>query len=136
MTRGMLFETSIGLGGTAMRYFGVIVVSLVIFGCATSPDVKPSTDVIADIMAPRVIYKVDPDYPTELRRAGVTGVVTIEATIDRSGQLLSPRVLRSSHPELEDLAMNAVSKWRFEPATKNGVPVDVLFQVEVTFPMP
>ena len=119
-----------------MRYLVVILSSLLAIGCATSPDVTTSTGVHGDVRAPQVIYKVDPDYPPELRRNGVTGVVTIEATIDRSGQLLNPRVLRSSDPRLEDLALAAVRKWRFRPGTLNGEAIDVLFRVDVGFSIP
>lgn len=119
-----------------MRYLGMILMCLLTLACATSSNPKSSTDVTGDATPPRVVHKVDPEYPAQLRREGVTGVVTIEATIDRAGQLLNPQVLRSSDPRLNDLALEAVRKWHFQPGTLNGEPVDVLFQVDVSFSIP
>lgn len=70
-----------------MKYLPVLLFSIAAVGCASSPDVNRGT-VGGDVRAPRVIYKVDPDYPAELRRERVTGVVRIAATIDRAGRLV------------------------------------------------
>ena len=121
---------------TAMRYLCVILFSFLAIGCATSPDVKSSTDVPGQVAPPRLIYKVDPDFPPGLRREGVTGVVAIEATIDRFGRLLNPRVSQSSDSRLDDSALAAVRQWRFKPATLNGEAVEVLFQVQMRFSIP
>lgn len=118
-----------------MKVLRVPVLAWMLLGCTSSTDV--STPVAPGGMTPPVaIHKVNPDYPPELRREGVTGVVTIVATIDRTGRLLEPRVVRSSDPRLDDLAVAAVRKWRFKPGTMNGEPVDVVFSVDVSFSIP
>jgi protein TonB len=46
------------------------------------------------------------------------------------GSVTNIRVLRRSKSDLDDFAVNVVSKWRFEPATKNGKPVAVRLETE------
>ena len=116
-----------------MRSWAVVLSLLVTAACATAPDRTPSPDGPSDVQAPRIIHKVEAEYPLELRRQRVTGTVMIEGTIDKAGHLVEPRVVRSADPRLDDLALDAVRQWRFAPGTLNGEPVDVLFTVEVHF---
>jgi periplasmic protein TonB len=53
--------------------------------------------------------------------------------VDRDGKPRDIRVLRTLGLGLDEKAMEAVKNWRFEPALKDGKPVDVQITVEVTF---
>lgn len=90
--------------------------------------------IVPGILKPQVLHRVNPLYPEPARRIGKQGNVIVEAVIDTSGNVRDVRVLsRPLGLGLEDSAMNAVKQWRFSPATRNGKPVAVYFQLTVTF---
>ena len=74
----------------------------------------------------------DPDLPTEARqlRHGATGLLIV---VDKTGQVRNIRVLRPFGLGLEQKAVEAVTKWRFSPAEKDGQPVAVELGVQVYF---
>ncbi|MFZ0138682.1 MAG: TonB family protein [Candidatus Sulfotelmatobacter sp.] len=86
----------------------------------------------ADLSAPVATRKVDPAYPLELMRQNVGGTVILYGVIHTDGTVGSVRVLRGVDDRLAQFASEALSKWQFQPATKNGAPVDV----EATFWIP
>ncbi len=86
----------------------------------------------ADISQPMATRKVDPAYPMELMRQNVAGTVILYAMIHADGTVGDVRVLRGVDERLDRFASDAVSQWKFEPATKNGIPVEV----EATFQIP
>jgi protein TonB len=57
-------------------------------------------------------------------RAGVTGIVVIDAVIDRKGKVRKADVVKSVRG-LDDAARNAVRRWEFEPTVRSGQPVEV-----------
>lgn len=85
-----------------------------------------------ELSAPAATVKVDPAYPLELMRQNVGGTVILYAIIHADGAVSGVRVLRSVDERLDRYASNAIAKWKFDPATKNGVPVEV----EATFWIP
>jgi TonB family protein len=85
-----------------------------------------------DLSAPAATRKVDPAYPLELMRQHVGGTVILYAVIHSNGKVSSVRVLRSVDDRLDQFASEAIAKWQFQPATRNGAPVDV----EATFSIP
>jgi TonB family protein len=95
------------------------------------PGASP-TSAASDLSAPSATRKVDPAYPLELMRQNVAGTVILFAVIHTDGTVGSVRVLRSVDDRLDQYASDAVSRWQFQPATKNGAPVDV----EATFQIP
>lgn len=74
-----------------------------------------------------------PQYPTQLRREGVTGLVAIRVVIDESGNVTECTVTKSSHPEFEQPALAAIRNWKFRPASKGGTPVKSHFIVPIKF---
>ncbi len=86
----------------------------------------------ADLSAPVATRKVDPAYPLELMRQNVGGTVILYGVIRTDGTVRNVRVLRGVDDRLAQFATEAIAKWKFEPATKNGAPVDV----EATFWIP
>jgi len=92
-----------------------------------------TTDSASDnLSAPVATRKVDPAYPLELMRQNVGGTVILYAVIHTDGTVGSIRVLRSVDDRIDQFARKAIAKWQFQPATKNGAPVDV----EATFWIP
>jgi TonB family protein len=86
----------------------------------------------ADLSQPAATKKVDPAYPTQLMRQNVAGKVILYAVIHADGTVGSVRVLRGVDDRLDQFASEAIVQWKFQPATKDGTPVDV----EATFQIP
>jgi TonB family protein len=100
---------------------------------ATSSSASPSASASDnDLTAPSATRKIDPAYPLELMRQNVGGTVILYGVIHADGKVGGLRVLRSVDPRLDQFAGEAIAKWQFQPATKNGAPVDV----EATFSIP
>jgi TonB family protein len=95
----------------------------------SSRDPNAST---ADLSQPMATRKVDPAYPMQLMRENVHGTVILYAVIHADGSVGNVRVLRGVDQRLDRFASEAVQQWKFEPATKNGTPVEV----EATFQIP
>jgi TonB family protein len=85
-----------------------------------------------ELSAPAATRKVDPAYPLELMRQNVAGTVILYAVIHADGRIGDVRVLRSVDDRIDEFARQALSQWQFQPATRNGMPVDV----EATFHIP
>lgn len=85
------------------------------------------------IQAPVVVSRVEPTYPDDYRRAGVNGIVILEAAISDTGNVENVGVLKSVGPGLDMAAVEAVREWKFRPATKDGKPVPVLFNLTINF---
>jgi TonB family protein len=85
------------------------------------------------VLAPHPIYDPDPEYSDEARKARYQGSVVLQAVIGADGRPRGLQVLRSLGMGLDQKALDAVSKWRFTPATKDGRPVAVLVSIEVAF---
>jgi TonB family protein len=85
------------------------------------------------IQAPVVVERVEPRYPEEYRRVGVTGLVIVEAAISDTGKVESVGVIKSVAPGLDMAAAAAVRDWKFRPATRDGKPVPVLYNLTVNF---
>jgi periplasmic protein TonB len=84
------------------------------------------------IRAPQKVHHVAPEYPAIARSARVSGVVVLEALIREDGTVSEVKVLRSV-PLLDTPAVEAVRQWRFTPTLLNGVPVQVIMTVTVSF---
>jgi periplasmic protein TonB len=84
------------------------------------------------VREPKKIVSIPPEYPELAKRAGIEGVVILEAVIDVSGRVDQVKVL-SSIPMLNDAAIRAVKQWRYTPTELNGVPVPVLLTITVRF---
>ncbi|MFP4282605.1 MAG: energy transducer TonB [Opitutales bacterium] len=100
------------------------------------PDAAAELDIfsIADLDSrPRRIRTVMPEYPTELQSQGVTGIVRLEVLIDEEGNVTVEDVIDGPHPTLIQNARQAVSRWRFEPPTKDGRPVRARYIQPIPF---
>jgi TonB family protein len=110
--------------------------SWVIRFAALKPDSSPGNSsaslASSELSSPVAKRKVDPAYPLELMRQNVAGTVILYGVIHSDGTVGNVRVLRSVDDRLDQFASEAIAKCQFEPAMKNGSPVDV----EATFWIP
>jgi TonB family protein len=82
---------------------------------------------------PVVVYKPEPKYTEEARHAKIQGAVLISLVVDENGVARNVKVVRSLDPGLDQSAINTVRQWKFKPGQKDGNPVAVAAQIEVTF---
>lgn len=87
----------------------------------------------AEVTAPVAETKVDPAYPPELMRENVEGTVTLYAVIRADGSVGDVRVLRGVDDRLDANACTALSRWHFQPGTKNGAAIDLEAVVQIPF---
>ena len=85
------------------------------------------------VSAPAVIFKVDPEYSEEARKAKYSGEVMLSVVVDSEGHARNVKVVKSLGMGLDEKAIEAVEKWRFKPGMKDGHPVNVLATIQVNF---
>ena len=85
------------------------------------------------IEPPRLIREVKADYTDEARRRNLVGEVMLEIVVRRDGSVGDITVLRGLGSGLDQRAVAAVRQWRFLPAQRKGVAVDVIVEVSVEF---
>jgi TonB family protein len=90
-------------------------------------------DTSGELLAPMAIQKVDPEYPLELMRRNVEGIVALYAVIHSDGHVSDVKVLRGVDERLDAYAIAALSRWHFQPASKNGNPVALEAVVMIPF---
>jgi protein TonB len=87
------------------------------------------------IVPPRLLRQVNPKYTSNAMRAIVNGLVELEAVVRTDGTVGQVRVKRSLDAlyGLDAAAVEAFREWRFQPATRNGQPIDVVVSAELEF---
>jgi protein TonB len=85
------------------------------------------------ITPPRVLREIKADYTEAARQRALTGEVVLEIVVRRDGSVGNVTLLQGLGLGLDDRAISAVRQWRFAPAERLGVPVDVLVEVGVEF---
>lgn len=81
---------------------------------------------------PRLVSSVLPLYPQIAQAAGVEGDVVVQASIDKNGNVMSTKVL-SGPTMLRQAAIDALSRWKYEPAQLDGKPVGTQMTVRIRF---
>ena len=81
---------------------------------------------------PKLVKKVNPQYPPEALKAGVSGKVVLEATTSKEGDVTDAAVI-DGHPLLNPAALDALRQWKYEPYLINGVKQPVKFTVVMNF---
>ena len=85
------------------------------------------------LIAPTVLYKVEPEFSDEARKAKYQGTVLLTIEVGEDGKPHQLRVLRGLGLGLDEKAIEAVSRWKFKPALRNGHPVRAAATIEVNF---
>jgi protein TonB len=87
------------------------------------------------VVSPRLVYEVKPNYTSDAMRAKIQGIVTMEAVVNPDGSVGAVQIVRSLDQTfgLDQEAIKTVRKWRFAPGTRQGLPVAVLVEIEMTF---
>ena len=86
-----------------------------------------------DVTAPKAILKEPPMYTEVARKERVQGLVILQLVIAETGEVTEVEVLKGLPYGLTETAIEAVKKWKFEPARHDGKPVAVLYNITVNF---
>jgi protein TonB len=82
---------------------------------------------------PVPLEKVDPKYPQSIIEQHVDGEVVLYAIVRKDGLVDSIQIVRKLDPQLDKYSMEALSRWKFRPGTRAGVPIDVEMVVHIPF---
>jgi len=86
-----------------------------------------------DLSGPVLKSKVDPKYPQSFVEAHVDGEVVLYAIIRKDGSVDSIQLVRSLDPQLDANSIDALARWQFTPATREGLPVELEAVVHIPF---
>ena len=104
-------------------------------GVLTATAAKPSLSrvrVSQGVSQGLLIEHVPPRYPVNALSTHTQGAVQIEATVDKEGRVVNPKVLSGS-PLLAPAALEAVRQWRYKPYYLDGEPVEIQTQITIKF---
>jgi protein TonB len=97
---------------------------------------KPVDDEIYEFYAvsekPKLIHKTSPQYPQLAQKAGVEGTVVVTVTIDKSGNVMVAKILKSI-PILDEAALEAAKEYKFIPAKQRDKYVKVRMNIPFVF---
>ena len=99
-------------------------------GNGTEPSVRHTG---GGVTSPRLLSKVEPRYSKKAHRLKVQGTVLVGIEVWEDGRAYNITVLKSLGYGLDEKAIEAFEQWRFKPGTKDGKPVKVAAQVQVSF---
>jgi TonB family protein len=85
------------------------------------------------VTAPRAIQMSEPEYSEAARKVRYQGTCVLSLVVNAEGQPEDIKIERAIGLGLDAKAVDAVKRWRFQPAMKNGVPVAASIRVEVNF---
>lgn len=86
-----------------------------------------------DVTPPEKVYFPQPRYTEEARKARIQGVVILQAVIDAQGRVERVKIVKDLPQGLGDSAVQTVKQWKFKPASLQGEPVPVYFNLTITF---
>ena len=118
-----------------VRRLGRLVVGLLVAASLHAADGPPAPglDLPKPDRPPKVVKQEPPVYPANLRMAGVVGQVKVAFIVDAQGRVIEAHPASSNNPWFERPAIEAVKRWKFEPAQKNGKPVNARMMVPIYF---
>jgi TonB family protein len=85
------------------------------------------------VSPPKLLSRLDPVFPPPIRHETFHGTVGLTVIVDNNGKVRNIKVVHPVGQGLDESAVEAVKHWRFRPATKDGVPVNVAVYIEVDF---
>jgi len=117
-----------------LQRIALVISAITLSSCAWFMPENPSSEIIKptpiggyEELSTRIYY------PKAIREKGVEGSITVKANISQNGEVLETRVTQALHAELDRIAENAVKRTRFNPATREGLPITVWISIPVVF---
>lgn len=113
-----------------------LAIGLLTAACSSSPSAPcpgPFRDLEPGLTPPERIFYPSPRYTEEARLARIEGTVLVEGIVQCDGSFGDFRIIESLDPGLDRATLEALSRWRFRPATKDGQVVSAIYLVSVFF---
>ena len=85
------------------------------------------------ISNPRATYMPIAEYSDKARRKKINGNVMLSAIVTSTGEVADPKVEKGLGYGLDEKALEAVRRWKFQPAMKDGKPVSVGIMIQTSF---
>jgi len=85
------------------------------------------------LLPPEILFRLNPIYTEEARAAKIQGIVVLQVLIRKDGAVDVIEVLQGLGYGLDEAAIDAMTDWRFSPATHDGVPIDITADIEIKF---
>ena len=98
-------------------------------------DPPPAPDMPdGDLEHPKLVKRVKPKYPHGAHYFGTAGELVVEVVVTPEGKVRSPSIQKAlPAPTLSYAALEALRRWRFEPATVGGTPIAFLFNLTINY---
>ena len=104
----------------------------------------PTIDVAQDIsqvifdlsdvdQPPQIRVPIEPVYPTEMKRAGIEGRTVVIFIVDETGRVRNPAIESSTNPAFDKPSVDAIRRFAFSPAIRNGEKVKVRVRMPFDF---
>ncbi len=132
-------EGALGSGGSGGESFGLgfNLTSGGRIGGVGAPGKELAEEMVFSLseldVRPRALFQSAPTYPSELRSKKIEGLVHVLFVVDVEGRVTDPKIEASSRPEFEVPALEAVRRWKFEPAMRSGKKVAARMRVPIRF---
>ena len=124
---------NMGLARIGIAALITLIVCGALFYASFGRSITPRSSLTSGATTPVLEFKTDPEYTPEARQARIQGTVMLDVEIQPDGSATVQRVTQGLDPGLDRRAIEAVSKWRFRPAMKDGRPVKTVAHVAVNF---
>jgi TonB family protein len=87
-----------------------------------------------DVLPPKIRKAPDPKYPEGEKRGRSEGLVLVDLALDNRGVIREPEVVNQAEPDFLQAALDAIRKWKLEPAKLNtGLPIEANIRIEMMF---
>jgi protein TonB len=99
-------------------------------------DADPSaypTVIEAGVAPPVPLYEPEVEFSDQARKNRISGMCTFSLVVDAHGMPWNVQETQKLGYGLDEIALAAVARYRFKPATKDGQPIPVKIRVEVSF---
>ena len=104
---------------SSKRRFSAALFSLVFLGAAEPIFAQGASELVA----PRLLQTVEPEYPAEEKARGATAHVVLLLDVDEEGRVGQAEVTTSGGAAFDAAAQEAATQLRFAPATRAGRPI-------------
>jgi TonB family protein len=98
-----------------------------------APPASVASGAPAPLIHPIPLYRPEPQYSEEARKAKYGGTVHVSVVIDEQGSIQDINILDPPGLGLDEKIIECLHKWKFRPATRGGIPVTEKATIEVTF---
>jgi TonB family protein len=86
-----------------------------------------------NVTMPHAIFVPDPEYSEQARKKKINGTVVVSLTVTVDGTTRDIKVVKGAGYGLDEKAVEAVSRWKFSPALRDGQPIEKEITAEVAF---